>query len=596
MRSFDTQLPSADDIRLSLRLILDSPTFRNSARLSRFLRFIVEQTLDNPRQGLKESVVGFQVFDRPPDYDPKLDSIVRVQARQLRAKLQEYYSGQGVQDQIRFELPKGAYTPVIRIVAPTTTPATAASPEAWNPIADLAVLPFANMSSDPENDHLSDGISEEILTALAQVRGLRLIARTSSFQFKGRNQDVRDIARQLGARNILEGSLRRLGSHLRITAQLITGMDGTHLWAEAFDAMLTEPAQLFAIQEDIAREISQRLGKVAMPAAPAETAGLPSRVSSYEMHLRARHWLRELKPDMVFKAIALLEQVIVDDPNYAAAYATLGACYGHLGLFGGPAGLGAAAKVKYYATEAIRRDPRLADGHILLGNAASALELDLASARTHYERALELDPQNAYARQCRAMWLLGPTGETEQAVSEIEDLLQLDPLSPELRHTYLSVLTFARRFDKVIEQASLLIQWMPQSFAAYFQRSLAYEALGDTERALADTKAEARCLPGMLIEEHVSALELHGAGRHSEAIAIAKQMEQDPRARFLPTVLADLWRKLGDPERAITWLEKAYEWRTFRVLWLGVDATYDSLRGMERFEALRRKVLGDSSL
>jgi len=388
---------------------------------------------------------------------------------------------------------------------------------------------------------------------------------------------MRDIARQLGARNLLEGSLRRAGSHFRITAQLISGLDGIHLWAEAFDAHALRT-----------RAVIRHSGRIS----PAKSASAqPSNVSSYETPLCARHYLRSLKPELVLQAIAILEQLIADDPNYAAPYATLGACYGHLGIYGGPAGLGAAPKVIHYAEEALRRDPNLAEAYILLGNAAAALQLDLASACIHYTRALALDPQNAYARQCRAMWLLGPTGQTDEAVREIEDLLQFDPLSPDLRHTYLAVLNFARRYGKVIEQASLLLQFMPHSFAAYFHRSIAYERLATTI-ALADTKAEATCLPGMLIEEHTSALGHHLAGRTTEALTIAEQMERDPRARFLPTVLADLWRRLGDPERAIAWLEKAYEWRTFRVLWIAVDPTYDSLRGIERFEALRRKILG----
>ena len=584
---------SADTVRQCLEQLLESPTFRNSARLSRFLRVVVERTLEGGADNnLKESVVGVLVFDRPPDYDPKIDSIVRVQARQLRAKLQEYYSTTGMRDTVRFEMPKGSYAPVIRRAVVTDGPRLVPmeTPAADAAVADLAVLPFLDLSSNPENEYFSDGISEEILSVLAQVRGLRLIARTSSFQFKGRNRDIRQIARQLGARSILEGSVRRAGNQLRITAQLIEGAGGTHLWAENFDAFLTDPGQVIAIQEDIAREISQRLGKF-FPSAAAESPRQPATVAAYDNYLRARKLLCELRPESIHQAMPLLEAAIADDPDYAAAYAALADAYGHLGIYGGLPSTELLPKAKQYATEAVRRDPRLADGHTLLGKTAAALDLDLASAEAHFQRAFQVDPQNAQARQSRAQWYLGPAGKTAEALAELEALLPLDPLSLELRHTYVAILYFARRYRDTIEQASLILQLMPQSFAAYFYRFLAYDALGETDRAMDDLKAHASYLSTLLLDQHVAAYQLERDGHHQEALEVAHRMEEDPRSRIAPTVLADLWIRLGNRDRAIDWLERAYEWRVFRVLWIGVDATYDVLRDHPRFEALRRKIL-----
>jgi TolB-like protein len=591
---------SADIVRGCLEQLLESPAFRNSARLSRFLRVVVERTLEGGADNnLKESVVGVLVFDRPPDYDPKIDSIVRVQARQLRAKLQEYYSTTGMRDAVRFELPKGSYAPVIRRAVVTDGPRLVPmeAPSADVAVADLAVLPFLDLSSDPENEYFSDGISEEILSVLAQVRGLRLIARTSSFQFKGRNRDVRQIARQLGARSILEGSVRRAGNQLRITAQLIEGVGGTHLWAENFDAFLTDPGQVIAIQEDIAREISQRLGKF-FPSAPAESTDSPRRpatVAAYDNYLRARKLLCELRPESIHQAMPLLEAAIAEDPDYAAAYAALADAYAHLGIYGGLSSTDLLPRAKKLAAEAVRRDPKLADGHTVLGKTAAALDLDLASAEAHFRRALEVDPQNAQARQSRAQWYLGPAGKTAEALTELEMLLPLDPLSLELRHTYVAVLYLARRYRDAIEQASLILQLMPQSFAAYFYRFLAYDALGETDRAMDDLKSHATNLSTLLLDQHVAAYQLERDGRHPEALEVARRMEDDPRSRIAPTVLADLWIRLGDRDRAVDWLERAYEWRVFRVLWIGVDATYDVLRGHPRFEALRSKILGTIS-
>lgn len=585
-----------EPVRQQLDRVLASPHFVNSHRLSRFLRFIVERTLDNAGDELKESVVGLQVFDRPAGYDPKIDSIVRVQARQLRSKLQDYYAGPGRQDTVRFDIPKGSYVPVIRTAALEEARLSLVKPDAAasksQPAADLAVLPFANFSSDPETEYFSDGISEEILTALSQVRGLRLIARTSSFQFKGRNRDLREVARALGTRCLLEGSVRRAGNQLRVTAQLIDGADGTHLWAGSFDALLTEPAQVFAIQEDIARSISLSLGKVVTAPETREEAGRPASVAAYDLCLRARKLMRELRAESVLAAIPLLEAAIAADPGYAAAYATLAGCYGHLGVYGGPAGAGALSKVRRHATEAVRRDPFLPDGHVLLGNAAAALDLDLATAETHYARALEIDPEDQHARQSRAFWLLGPSGRTAEAVEEFERLLPLDPLSLDLRHSYTMTLLFDRQYERVIEQASLILQIMPQSHSAAFCRWLAYEALGQDELALKDLALQAAVLPQLMIGEHLAAYELERSGKHQDAVAAALRLERDPRAPFAPTVLADLWIRLGDFDRAITWLETGYERRVFRVLWLAVDSTYDELRALPRFQALSAKLFG----
>jgi tetratricopeptide (TPR) repeat protein len=399
----------------------------------------------------------------------------------------------------------------------------------------------------------------------------------------------------LGAECILEGSVRRAGNQVRITAQLIEGSDGTNKWAESFDACLMDPAQVFAIQEDIAREITVRLARFFKTGAPdsavsqAQTFSVPA----YESYLRARKLMREMSADSLRHAIPLLEQAIAEDPGYAAAYAALGGCYGHLGIYGGVGSAEVLPKARHWAEEAVRRDPSLADGHTLLGNVAATLDLDLESARVHFERALEVDPQSPYARQSRAQWYLGPSGQTGEAVNELESLLPLDPLSLDLRHTYIATLYFDRRYADAIEQATTVLKFTPQSWAAYFYRWLAYEALGDKERAIEDLASHAALLPNLMLDRHLASYQFERAGRHEEAVAIALEMENNPRAPIIATVLVDLWLRLGDHARALDWLERAYQSRSFRVLSMGVDAAYDPLRGEPRFEALCRQVLGD---
>ncbi|MBL8217438.1 MAG: hypothetical protein JNK87_42345 [Bryobacterales bacterium] len=587
--------PSPEVVRRVLDQVLVSEPFRNSHRMQRFLRFVVDRTLDNSVDELKESVVGVTVFDRRADYDPKTDSIVRVQARQLRGKLSEYYAGPGSHDVIRFEIPKGSYAPVIRTFDPEPQRADIDTPAPPSPTsADLAVLPFVNLSSDPEIDYFSDGISEEILTQLAHVRGLRLIARTSSFQFKGKNRDVREISQALGCRAVLEGSVRRAGSMVRITAQLIEGSGGTHLWAGTFDACLADPAQVFAIQEDIAIEISRRTGRMVTSVAPV-TPSMPASVAAYDLYLRGRKLLREYRPEAVQAAIAVFEKALAEDPGYTAAYAAIGHAYGHLGVYGGPAGAGALHKARHYALETLRRDPNSADGHALLGSVSAALDVDLAGAEQHYGRALAIDPQHAHTRQARALWLLAPAGRGEQAIAELRELMALDPLSLDLRHTLLTVLYLAGRFTEAIEEATLILRFMPELHSVLFFRMAALDAVGETERALEDLRRQAETMTALPIRQHYEACVLLRDGRLEDAKSAAERLEQDPRSPFAPTVPADLWLRLGELDRAMDWLERAYETKFFRVAWIGADASYRKLHGHPRFEALRAKLLAGVS-
>jgi TolB-like protein len=581
-----------DVVREHLERVLESPQFCNSWRRARFLRAVVERSLEGRAEDLKESVVGVMVFDRPPDYDPKIDSIVRVQARQLRGKLREYYAGAGSGERIRIELPKGSYAPVIRTLGQTETSRLVAIDSApARPAAHLAVLPFVSVGPDPDNEYFCDGITEEILTALARVRGLRLIARSSVFQFKGQHGDVRRIARQLNVECVLEGSVRRSGDRLRITAQLIQGTDGTHLWGETFDACIADPRQVFAIQEAIALEIISHLRKLVRGAssALAISRGQTSNMEAYQDYLQARKLMRELHTPAVGKAIPMLEAAITKDETFAAAHAALAGCYGQLAVYGAVPPGEALARIRESAGKALDLEPKLTDGHTTLGFAA-ALDLNLDLACGHFERALALDPQNPFALQTRAMWYLGPTGQTREVTGVLEALLQLDPLSLDLRHSYIAILYFDRRFSEVVEQATALLKLAPQSGVLYFYRFLALERLGQWERASQDMADHVANFPYPLLDHHLASYRLERAGHHEKAVGIAREMEEHPAAPLAATVLADLWIRLGDGERAIDWLEKGFANRTFRLLWLDVDSSYDALRGNPRFEALRARI------
>ena len=241
--------------RDQLARVVNSPGFVSSVRLCRFLTHIVNRTIDGDIDSLKEFSIAMEVFDRTSEYDPNIDAIVRVEARRLRAKLKAYYEqGQGTVDPVLIGLRPGSYVPVFRWL--DAQPAThreeidAAPPPRR---ICVAVLPFVNMSPEPEQDYFCDGISEEITNSLTRVSGLNVIARTSAFHFKGANIDIREVGQRLGANLVIEGSVRKAGEQLRITAQAIQTESGHHVWSETFRRELPD---VFVIQEEIAQSVA----------------------------------------------------------------------------------------------------------------------------------------------------------------------------------------------------------------------------------------------------------------------------------------------------------------------------------------------------
>jgi len=263
-------------VRDQLARILNSSGFASSTRLCRFLTHIVNRTLDGDDDSIKEFSVAMEVFDRTADYDPNIDAIVRVEARRLRAKLKAYY--ETANDPVLIELRPGSYVPSFRWLGTGPVPEQRQDAQPRRR-PSVAVLPFVNMSPEPEQDCFCDGISEEILNSLTHLPELDVIARTSSFQFKGVAIDIRDVGQRLGADLVIEGSVRKAGEQLRITAQVVETACGHHLWSETFGRELKDA---FAIQEEIARAVADLL-RVHAPARPASARKL----DAYTEYLRA---------------------------------------------------------------------------------------------------------------------------------------------------------------------------------------------------------------------------------------------------------------------------------------------------------------------
>jgi adenylate cyclase len=300
-----------------LARIVDSPPFISSARLCRFLKHIVNRTIRGDRDSLKEFSIAVDVFDRTSEYDPNIDAIVRVEARRLRAKLKEYYEGPGRSDRVLIALRPGSYVPIFRRLDPQPRK----QPEEigatfQSGAASVAVLPFVNMSPDPEQEYFCDGISEEIISLLTQTAGLKVIARSSTFQFKGMSIDIREVGRRLDADVIIEGSVRKAGDQLRITARASETETGHHVWSKTFTRELNG---VFAIQEEIAQAIAGLL-RLRMPEARPRVHASDRNREAYTRYVKARVLIYQQSPETLRAALRQLRELIEGFPDDAPAY------------------------------------------------------------------------------------------------------------------------------------------------------------------------------------------------------------------------------------------------------------------------------------
>jgi adenylate cyclase len=415
----------ATAVRDQLARVVKSPGFVSSARLCRFLTHIVNRTIDADIDSLKELSIAMDVFDRTSDYDPNIDAIVRVEARRLRAKLKAYYEeGQGTSDPVLIGLRPGSYVPVFRWLdsQPAKHPEEM---EATLPVStSIAVLPFVNMSPEPEQDYFCDGISEEITNSLTRVSGLKVIARTSAFHFKSVNVDIREVGQRLGADLIIEGSVRKAGEQLRITAQAIQAESGHHLWSETFRRELKD---VFAIQEEIAQSVADLL-RLHVPEVRGAVRPSAPDLDAYTAYLRARFLIHQQSPEALQAALEQLRKLIEAYPCYALAYSGMAAGSGLLAQFGVVSGRDVYPDVKVSAERGYALDPESAETCTVLGALRAWFEYRWDEAESLYGRALELQPGHAQAHMFRAMALLCQ-GNIKAAEAGLRRSAELDPLS-----------------------------------------------------------------------------------------------------------------------------------------------------------------------
>ncbi|HKE29054.1 MAG TPA: tetratricopeptide repeat protein [Bryobacteraceae bacterium] len=443
-------------------------------RLSRFLRFVVEQHSDGRDEELKESLIGIEVFGRSPGYDPKRDPIVRTEASRLRARLSEYYLGEGKADPLVIALPKGGYVPVFR--PPAEDRKDAGTRPFWNtrtisagvaaillmaaglgwwrlrqsgPIA-IAVLPLDNLSHDPANDYFTDGLTDELIRNLSLIEGLAPRSRTSSFAFKGKPRNIHEVAEELGADYVVEGSVLRDGQKLRIDAQLIRTHDDFAIWSGKFDGEVTD---VFAIQDDIARRIVNNLRlKLGQGRRRYETS-----IEAYDAYLRAQSVVTGKGQGAYQRSIPFYDEAIAKDPAFAPAYAAEASVYAALsGTFPQlTEQKNQLEKMRAVAEKAVQLDPLSPDAYDAVAD-AYARDGKWQESERSFRRSLEIDPNRSITRGHFAVDLLMVLGRTDEAIREMRIAEKADPLSPDV-HYYLAYgLTLKGRYDEAASHCEKL--------------------------------------------------------------------------------------------------------------------------------------------
>ena len=587
------------EILEELGRVLASSAFTRPRRLARLLKHLVECKLRGQDEHLKETVLGMEVFDRGPDFDPRTDPIVRIDARRLRARLAQYYADEGAVNPLVIVLEPGSYVPSFRR---RDEPESAAASRTAGKRLSVAVLPFANLSDQPEYELFCEGLSEDILNRLAQHEGLRVIARTSAFQFRDPTRDPRHIARQLRVQTLVTGSLRSHKGEARITAQLVNAEESTILWSQEYEH---NSENMLETQEAISREIAARiLGEPVDPeqilhegkeagredAAPAHSCGN----SAYRLFLQGRRLFHQGNNDGYSQGVELLESAVKLDPSYAAAWGTLALACVSLTMQRTRAPRPLIARARAAAQKAIELDPLSPDAHTALGMAAALADFNWSEARKWFDRSLQINSLNATARIGRAMFWLAPTMQLDEAEDEVERVLSSDPLNLEAMINLGRIFYLQRRFDLAAEMMEAILDSSPKNGNAWILLAFVREQAGMKQEALAAYQRWADLLAVSFAKNWVKAIAQIMDGNRRSAERTARRMAWT--ARFAPVPLAgfigDLFMRLGHHEQAMEWLEKAHQERAIRLICAAVDPAFDSMRSHPPFLRLVTAIVG----
>jgi eukaryotic-like serine/threonine-protein kinase len=457
-----------------------------------------------------------------------------------------------------------------------------------SPERSIAVLPFANAGRDAESEYLSDGLTDELIGALAQVEELCVTSRTSAFALKGERRDVRSLGAELGVAFVLEGSVRLAGGRLRVTAMLTDVASGRALWSERYDR---EAADVFAIQDEIARQIVDTLRtRLLAPLGDPTAKRYTESVQAYQLYLQGRFAWNQRTAGSVVEAIRLFERAIETDPDYALAYTGLADCYALQVDYRSVPVQEGMERARTYARHALALDEGLAEAHTSLAWVTFIYEWDWLGADREFRRAIELNPRYATARQWYS-WLLLAMGRIDDAVGQARLAFELDPASVSIRRSYGWLLCYGGRPQVAIEQLRRAVELNPTQHESWCLLGMAQVEAGDLGAAEDSFRHALQHSPGDSYSLGQLGRALALAGRRDDAEAALRTLEERRQREYVsPVPLAMLTAALGDADAAFGWIERAHAERRGWMAYLNVEPTLAPLRSDARFGELVRRM------
>ena len=454
----------------------------------------------------------------------------------------------------------------------------------------LAVLPFQNLTGDPEQEYFADGLTEEMIMQLGRLRPeqLGVIARTSVMGYKHSDKRLDQIGRELSVQYVLEGSFRRAGDHLRITAQLIQVKDQTHLWSQDYDR---RPEDVVTVQDDVAVDVAREIKIRLTPRQQTDLArARPLDPDAYEAYLKGRYFWNKRTEEGFKKAVDYFNQAIAKDPTYAEAYAGLADTYVLLGGYGFMQQEDAMPKAKAAAQKALGINDQLAEAYTSLGVIAEMYEWNWPEAEKNFKRAIELDPNYSVAHEFYGDGYLSLIGKNEEGIEEIRKAHELDPLSPIIATDLAKRLSLEKKYAEAVTEFKNILDVDPDFVQAQYYLAETYEQMGLYPEAISELKKIKSWEDLPLTLEELGYIYARQGKRH-EALQMIAELQRRSTHHYTDSAsAARIYIALGDKDSAFVWLQKGYDEHSPHMILIDADSAYDPLRSDPRFQNLVRRI------
>ncbi len=452
----------------------------------------------------------------------------------------------------------------------------------------IAVLPFVNMSSDPEQEYFSDGMSEELLNLLAQIPDLKVISRTSAFSFKGKNEDIRKIGKTLGVGNVLEGSVRKSGNMIRVTVQLIETRNGTHLWSETYDRNIEE---IFKVQDEISQAVVEKL-KAKLLSGMANKTAVTENSVAHSLYLKGKYeWAKRTREGFL-KSIDYFNQAIGEDPQYSLAYAGMADSYTLLCAYHILSPEASLPKAKSAADKAMELNPNLAEAYEATGHIEFLADVNWKKAEDNYKKAIRLNPSFATARQRHAL-ILATQGRYNEALEEIKKAKELDPLSKIINTDVGLIQFFMGNYDKAIDECREVLDVDSAFSVALFVQGLAYEQSGKAALAETNFQLAVKASNNNPIAKSALAHALAINNNKNKAQKILQDLETSTAQQFVsPYCIAAIYAGLGKRDEVFQWLNKAVDRKSLWMIHLhfSEDPRFKEFKTDKRYQDLLKRI------